>query len=100
MIVLTVLAAVYAEIKEIVGSISRRGWRPLIPWMFIALGAAITYRIAIGLPLPQVPELLSVLGPLVIPTLLAQWTRSVETRAGVANAPFDQGLASNGTQVA
>lgn len=75
----------YREIKEIVGTVGRRGWRPLIPWTLIAMGMAIAYRIAFGLPLPNVAEVLGSVAPFVLPTIVGQWTRSIETRSGVAN---------------
>ena len=77
----------YRETKELTGTVFRRGWRPLIPWIAVFIFAGLGWRIVNGMPIPNVAELLGVLGPLTIPTLLAQWTRSVETRAGVANAP-------------
>lgn len=76
----------YREIKQVIGTVGRRGWRPLIPWIMIFMVGAIAYRIAMGLPLPNVAEVLAVLAPLAINVALGQWTRSIETRAGVANA--------------
>lgn len=79
--------AFYRELKHVTGTIARRGWRPLLPWIFIAVAGGIGWRVVMGLPLTvDVVQLVGVLGPLVVPTVLAQWTRSVETRAGVANS--------------
>lgn len=78
--------AVYREIKHVVGTVARRGWRPILPWIFIFVAGGIGWRVVSGLPLTvDVVQLVGVLGPLVIPTVLSQWTRSIETRAGVAN---------------
>lgn len=76
----------YREAKHVTGTVFRRGWRPLIPWVAIYIFAGLGWRIVNGLPIPNVVELLGVLGPITVPTLLAQWTRSIETRANVANA--------------
>lgn len=77
----------YRESKHVLGTVVRRGWRPLLPWIFIAVAGGIGWRVVMGLPLSvDVVQLVGVLGPLVVPTLLGQWTRSIETRAGVANA--------------
>lgn len=79
--------AFYRELKHVVGTIARRGWRPLLPWIFIFVAGGIGWRVVSGLPLTvDVVQLVGVLGPLVIPTVLGQWTRSIETRAGVANS--------------
>lgn len=75
----------YREAKHMIGTAIRRGWRPLIPWVAIWIFAGLGWRMVQGLPIPGVIELVGVLGPLTLPTLLAQWTRSVETRSGVAN---------------
>lgn len=78
--------AAYRELKHVLGTIARRGWRPLLPWVFIFVAGGIGWRVVSGLPLTvDVVQLVGVLGPLVIPTVLGQWTRSVEARAGVAN---------------
>lgn len=78
--------SVYREIKHVVGTIARRGWRPLLPWVFIFVAGGIGWRVVSGLPLTvDVVQLVGVLGPLVLPTVLGQWTRSIEARAGVAN---------------
>lgn len=76
----------YREAKTVIGTIGRRGWRPLIPWTLIAMGMAIAYRIAFGLPLPDVAPLLAAVAPFVLPTLMGQITRSKETLEGVANS--------------
>ena len=83
----------YRETKYLTGIVFRRGWRPLIPWIAIWIFAGLGWRLVNGLPIPGVAEVLSVVGPVVLPTMLAQWTRSIETRAGVANAPGQFGLA-------
>lgn len=86
--------AFYRELKQIVGTVARRGWRPLLPWIFIFVAGGIGARVVMGLPLSiDVVQLVGVLGPLCVPTMLAQWTRSVETRSGVANS--DGGLVNN-----
>ena len=77
----------YREAKHLIGTGFRRGWRPLFPWVAIWIFAGLGWRIVNGLPIPGVVELLGVLGPITLPTMLAYWTRSVETRAGVANLP-------------
>lgn len=88
------LRSCYREIKHVVGTVARRGWRPLLPWVFIFVTGGIGWRVVSGLPLTvDVVQLVGVLGPLVIPTVLGQWTRSIETRAGVANSG---GLVNNG----
>ena len=87
------LHSAYRETKHVTGTVVRRGWRPLIPWMFIALGAVIIYRIGAGLPLVDVAQLLAALGGLGVPAMLGQWTRSNEAVAGVANGPPSFGLA-------
>jgi hypothetical protein len=76
----------YREAKHLTGTVFRRGWRPLIPWVAVFIFAGLGWRIVNGLPIPGVVELLGVLGPLTIPTALAQWTRYSETIRGVANA--------------
>lgn len=79
--------AIYRELKHVTGTVARRGWRPILPWIFIAVAGGIGWRVVMGLPLTvDVVQLVGILGPLVVPTLLGQWTRSVETRAGVANS--------------
>ena len=79
--------SVYREIKHVTGTVARRGWRPILPWIFIFVAGGIGWRVVAGLPLTvDVVQLVGVLGPLVIPTVLGQWTRSIETRAGVANS--------------
>jgi len=86
--------AFYREVKHVVGTVARRGWRPILPWIFIFVAGGIGWRVVSGLPLTvDVVQLVGVLGPLVIPTVLGQWTRSIETRAGVANGG---GLVNNG----
>ena len=80
------LGLAYSEFKHLVGTVGRRGWRPLIPWTLIAMGGAIAYRIALGLPLPDVAPLMAAVAPFVLPTVVGQWTRYRETTAGVANA--------------
>lgn len=86
--------AIYRETKHIVGTVARRGWRPLLPWVFLAVAGGIGWRVVMGLPLSiDIVQLMGVLGPLVAPTLLAQWTRSRETMHGVANS--DGGLINN-----
>jgi hypothetical protein len=77
----------YRETKHVTGTVFRRGWRPLIPWVAVWIFAGLGWRLVNGLPIPGVIELLGVLGPITLPTMLAQWTRSIETRANVANAP-------------
>lgn len=81
------LGLAYKELKHLIGTVGRRGWRPLIPWIMIFMVGAIAYRIAAGLPLPNVAEVLAVLAPLALNVALGQWTRSIEVRAGVANGP-------------
>lgn len=83
----------YREAKHLIGTVFRRGWRPLIPWIAVWIFAGLGWRLVHGLPIPGVVELMGVLGPLTLPTMLAQWTRYRETISGVANAT---GLASNG----
>lgn len=84
--VASALCAAYRETKHVTGTVARRGWRPILPWIFIAVAGGIGWRVVMGLPLTvDVVQLVGILGPLVVPTLLGQWTRSVETRAGVAN---------------
>lgn len=82
------LRAVYREIKQVVGTVARRGWRPILPWIFIFVAGGIGARVVMGLPLTiDVVQLVGVLGPLCVPTMMAQWTRHRETREGVANTP-------------
>lgn len=83
------VAWTYGEIKDLIGTVSRRGWRPLIPWMLIALMGVIIWRIAMGLPLPQVPELATALVPLAGASGLMGWFRSREALQGVANSVSD-----------
>lgn len=79
--------SVYRETKLVVGTVARRGWRPLLPWIFILVAGGIGARVVMGLPLSiDVVQLVGVLGPLCVPTMLAQWTRSRETMEGRANA--------------
>lgn len=79
--------SVYREAKQVIGTVARRGWRPILPWIFIFVAGGIGARVVAGLPLTiDVVQLVGVLGPLCVPTMLAQWTRSVETRSGVANS--------------
>lgn len=86
--------AIYREAKHLVGTVARRGWRPLLPWIFILVAGGIGWRVVVGLPLTiSIEQLAGILGPLVIPTLLGQWTRSIETRSGVANN--EGGLVNN-----
>jgi hypothetical protein len=86
------LRSVYREIKHTIGTVSRRGWRPFIPWCFGALLAAIVYRVALGLPLPDSVTLGVILGPLGAIAAHATQVRSGDYRAGVAN---QGGLVSN-----
>lgn len=79
------VAWIYAEAKEIIGTVGRRGWRPLIPWLFGALVAVIILRIANGQSLPDVPALTSAIVPLAGTTGFMAWFRSREALNGLAN---------------
>lgn len=84
-VVLKGTRAAYREMKHVLGTVARRGWRPYIPWCFGALLSVIVARLALGLPLPDVGTLSVLLGPLGAITAHAVQVRSGDYRAGVAN---------------
>lgn len=76
----------YREFKELVGTVARRGWRVVLPWVFVYVCAGLGWRVVNGLPLGDVVALTGVLAPLAGTTVVAQVTRFMETVRGVANS--------------
>lgn len=87
------LRSSYREIKHVIGTVARRGWRPYIPWCFGFILTAIGVRLMMGLPLPDSVTLGVLLGPLGAITAHAVQVRSGDYRSGVANGG---GLVNNG----
>lgn len=93
-VVLRAVAWSYGEAKDVIGTVTRRGWRPLIPWMFVAFMGVLIWRVALGLPLVNVPELATALVPLAGASGLMGWFRSREVISGVANVVRDAATVS------
>lgn len=86
LIILGAVALKLAHVLFVIGdTILRRGWRVVLPWIFIWLCAGLTYRITHGLPLPDVGTVVGALATLVVPVVVAIVSRSIDYRNGCAN---------------
>lgn len=86
----------------------RRGWRPMIPWVFIYFIIGMAYRMVHGLPLVDLPSLVTAAVPLTAGAGGMIWSRCVETLQGKANDrpapvvlnPFPEGGLVNNAAIA
>ena len=69
---------------HVAAAFARRGWRVVLPWVFLYAVSGLAYRMAHGLPMPDVAAIVGVLAPLAGSTIVAQITRSIEVRSGVS----------------
>lgn len=86
---LIVLGDVLLKIAHLLYVISdtmlRRGWRIVLPWIFIYLAAGLSYRAVNGLPMPDVGVVIGALGTIAVPVIVAIIGRSIDYRNGCAN---------------
>lgn len=88
-----IVLAAYREIKALAGRVIRAGWRPLIGWVGVYMMAGIAWRIAHGLPLPNVADILGA----IIPTMGVAFLRTFEKYAeGRLGASLEAGAVGPG----
>lgn len=63
----------------------RRGWRIVLPWVFIYLIAGLSYRLVNGLQMPDAGVVLGAVGSIAVPVVVAIISRSIDYRNGCAN---------------
>lgn len=80
---LVLLGKLALALYHIAAAFTRRGWRVVLPWVFLYAVAGLAYRMANGLPMPDVSAVVGVLAPLAGSTIVAQITRSIEVRQGI-----------------
>lgn len=81
---LLLLGKLVLALYHVAAAFTRRGWRVVLPWVFLYACVGLAYRMANGLPMPDVAAVIGVMGPLAGSTIVAQITRSIEVRSGVA----------------
>lgn len=75
----TYALAFYRELKTLTASMLRAGWRPLVGWAGVFMMFGIAYRIANGLPLPNVADICGA----IIPTMGIAILRTLEKNTDI-----------------
>lgn len=85
------LLIAYHWAKSQVADIVRGGWRPLIGWVGVYMMMGIAWRIAHGLPLPNVADILGAIVPTMGMAAMRTFEKYTDRRLAFPTGPIAQG---------